>query len=57
VNALGRISGATVGRHERRTEQRETADGYRESGIESGHGGRLEHGTDSETKGRRLANN
>jgi len=45
VNALGRISGATVGRHERRTEQCETADGYRERGTESGHGGRLEHET------------
>jgi hypothetical protein len=49
MNALGRVRGAvaTVGRHERRTEQRETADGYRERGTESGHG--VEHGTLIET--------
>lgn len=56
VNALGRISAATVGRHKRRTEQRETADGYRKCGFESGHDGRLEHGMNSETTGRRFAN-
>lgn len=37
VNALGRIT-ATIGRHKRRTKQRETADGDRKHSTEGGHG-------------------
>jgi len=49
VHALGRIATTTaaVGRHERRSEQRETADGDR--GTESGHDGRRESAPNSGT--------
>lgn len=55
VNAFGRIAGAIVRRHERRTEQRKTTNGDRKRGIECGHDDRLEHGTNSGTTERRLA--